>query len=391
MERPSATSSEWLRKRVTTLYPSVLSTMGTATPNAQGAGSGTNNALAIIAQALAAGNTTQTQNQNITTTPVTSSGNYDKFGMSDGNVDRMCVMCGLKPGQGAGLPSWFSKLNEKGTSKDGQRTLLRKLFADNLKYEEQPIPCTPVVLDMVMNKFFTGDCNYQTTTGVMNGLSPFLFAPQSAEEIADATSYAEAVATSTSTTVDKLQKLSKKAKAPQTVAALINLLKTFGNVLEKLFSPGCPLLIHLLKDAIIPLVQLSPIERQVYSQESIAAIAWAVYHQAMFFAQGDMVGKTPLTNEWVQMTNTVKGGGRSLENYSIPIALANRAPPPCHHSPNERRRNMKKMRIRTPEDKEKEDVRNSEREKPRTKRMKELHNREVAKRQWISIKLSKPR
>ena len=39
-----------------------------------------------------------------------------------------------------------------------------------------------------------------------------------------------------------------------------------------------------------------------------------------------MVGKNPLTNEWVQMTNTV-GGGRSLENYSIPIALANRAPP----------------------------------------------------------------
>ena len=48
----------------------------------------------------------------------------------------------------------------------------------------------------------------------------------------------------------------------------------------------------------------------------------------MFFAQGEMVGKTPLTNEWVQMTNAVKGGGRSLENYSIPIAMANRTPPP---------------------------------------------------------------
>ena len=263
--------------------------MGTTTPNAQGAGRGTNNALAILEQALAAGgNTTQTQNQNITTMPVTSSGNNDNFGMSDGNVDHMCVMCGLKPGQeGAGLPSWFSKLNEKGTSKDGKRILLKKLFADNLKYEEQPIPCTPVVLDMVMNKSFTGDGNYQTTTtGVMKGLSPFVLAPQSAEEIADATSYAEAVATSTSTTVDKLQKLSKKAKVPQTVAALINLLKTFGNVLEKLFSPGCPLLIRLLKDAIVPLVQLSPITRQVYSQESIAAINWAVYRQAMFFAHG---------------------------------------------------------------------------------------------------------
>jgi hypothetical protein len=46
----------------------------------------------------------------------------------------------------------------------------------------------------------------------------------------------------------------------------------------------------------------------------------------MFFAQGDMVGKNPLTPEWVQMANAIKGGGRSLENYSIPLALANREP-----------------------------------------------------------------
>ena len=83
-----------------------------------------------------------------------------------------------------------------------------------------------------------------------------------------------------------------------------------------------------MKDAIgVPLMQLCPLARQVYSKGSIAAIAWAVYHQSMFFAQGDMVGKTPLTSKWVQMKNTVRGGGRFLENYSIPIALANRAPP----------------------------------------------------------------
>ena len=233
MERPSATSSEWLRKRVATLYPSVVSTAGAAgNPGSQGAGNGTNNALQILAQALAVGNNPSNSAQAITSTLVSSSANYDKFGMSDGDVDRMCILCGLKPGQGAGLPSWFTKINEKGTGKDGQRTLLRKLFSVNLKYEEQPIPCTPSVLDMIMKKVFTGDGDYQTTTGVMKGISPFLFAPQSAEEIADATMYAEAVSTSTSTTVDELQKLCKKAKAPQSITTLINLLKSLEMCLK---------------------------------------------------------------------------------------------------------------------------------------------------------------
>ena len=110
------------------------------------------------------------------------------------------------------------------------------------------------------------------------------------------------------------------------MSELIKLLKTFANVLDKLFTAGCPLLIRLKKDAIVPLVQLNPVAKLVFSKETIAAIAWAVYHQAMFFAQGDMTGNNPLTAEWVQMTNAVKGGGRSLENYSIPLALSNRSP-----------------------------------------------------------------
>ena len=158
----------------------------------------------------------------------------------------------------------------------------------------------------------------------MKGLSPYLFATQTAEEIAAATAYSDAVSTSTSTTVGDLQKLSKKAKSPTTVPTLIDLLKTFANALEKLFNPGCPLRRRLIKDAIVPLVTLPPSARSIFSKESIAAVAWAVYCQSMFFAQGRMVDPNPLTPEWVQMTNSLKGGGRSLEIYSVPIALANR-------------------------------------------------------------------
>ena len=167
------------------LYPSVISTTSTAPGTPQG--NGTNNALAIHAQALAGQNNVQPQ-QTIAglATTVSTSANYDKkFGMRDGDVDRICTMCGLKAGQGAGLSSWFAKMNEKGNTKDGQRTLLRKMLGLNLKYEEHPILCTPAVLDMIMKKTFTVDGDYyQTTTGVMKGLSPFLFAPQTAEDIA---------------------------------------------------------------------------------------------------------------------------------------------------------------------------------------------------------------
>jgi hypothetical protein len=268
MERLVSTSTEWARKRVATLYPSVGSAFiapSSRTPGAQSQSLGTNNALAILAQALA--RQANPQQATVSTAGAPSSANYDKYGMSDDDIDRICVMCGLQPGQGAGLPSWLEKLNQKGITKDGQRTILRKMLGINLKYEEHPIPCTPAVLDMIIKKAFTGDGDYQTTTGVMKGLSLYLFAPQTAEDIAEATMFATAVETSTSTTVQDLQKLSKKAKAPKSITSLIALLKTFANMLEKLFSAGCPLLLRLVKDAIVPLIQLPPLARIVYNKQ----------------------------------------------------------------------------------------------------------------------------
>ena len=134
-------------------------------------------------------------------------------------------------------------------------------------------------------------------------MSPFLFATQSAEKITEANNYAEALNTSTSTMVEELQKLRKKAKALQNMTDLINLLKTFANVLDKSFTAGCPLLIELKKDAIVPLAQLYPVAKMVFSKETVASIVWAVYHQAMFFAQGDMTGNKPLIKASYNMFN----------------------------------------------------------------------------------------
>lgn len=144
----------------------MVSMMSTA-PGTHGQGTGMNNALAILAQALAGQNNPQASNVAGLTTTVSTSANYDKFGTSDRDGDCMCTMCGLKAGQGAGILAWFEKMNAKGNTKDGQRTLLRKRFGVNLKYEEDPIPCT-----FPIHSTFTGDGDYHRTTGVMKGLSP---------------------------------------------------------------------------------------------------------------------------------------------------------------------------------------------------------------------------
>jgi len=320
LEFTGATASAWGRKRARTLYPSIQPQQ--ITPPG---GNNTNTTLALIAQLLAAQSpqTAAATAATATSTTATTT-NFENFGMSDSDTDRMCIMCGLAAGQGAGLPSWFTKIAEKHHGPDGRKLIIRQLFASSVTYEEHLIPCTPAVLKMVIDKSFGGDGDTQTASGVMKGLSPYLFATQTAEEIAAATAYSDAVSTSTSTTVGDLQKLSKKARSPTTVPTLIDLLKTFANALEKLYNPGCPFRRRLIKDAIVPLVTLPPSARSIFSKESIAAVAWAVYSQSMFFVQGRMVGPNPLTPEWVQMTNSLKGGGRSLEIYSVPIALANR-------------------------------------------------------------------
>ena len=122
-ERATAVASEWGQKKVQKIYLSVTAADITAAPE----NSGSNTALTILAQALAAvqgGNPQQTIVPIPGAPVVQPSVNYLKYGMSDEDVDRMCILYGLQKGQGAGLPAWFKKVNNKYTGKDGKKTLL---------------------------------------------------------------------------------------------------------------------------------------------------------------------------------------------------------------------------------------------------------------------------
>ena len=91
-ERATAVASEWGKKKVQTIYPSVTAADITTAP---ASGGGSNAALAILAQALAAaqGGNPQTVVPIPGAPVVQPSPNYLKYGMSDEDVDRMCILC----------------------------------------------------------------------------------------------------------------------------------------------------------------------------------------------------------------------------------------------------------------------------------------------------------
>ena len=72
----------------------------------------------------------------------------------------------------------------------------------------------------------------------MKGLSPYTMAAMTAEEVASEHDYSIAMSLALATTLAEVKKLtSKKASAPKSVQALMVILRTFTNVLEKLFGP----------------------------------------------------------------------------------------------------------------------------------------------------------
>ena len=100
------------------------------------------------------------------------------------------------------------------------------LLAD-LKYDEQQIPITPQMIKMIMDKEFAGDDDHTTANGAMKGLSPYLMASMTAEELEEAADYAQALEESRSATVAEIRKKhTRKAQAPGTFTDLLDLLKT---------------------------------------------------------------------------------------------------------------------------------------------------------------------
>ena len=121
-------------------------------------------------------------------------------------------------------------------SKDARRTAVRTTLLADQKYEEHPIPITPQLQKMIMDKEFTGDDDNTTAGGTMKGLSSYPMASMTAEELKEAADYAQALEESRNVTVAEIRKKNtRKAQAPGSFTDLLDGLKTYANMLLALF------------------------------------------------------------------------------------------------------------------------------------------------------------
>jgi hypothetical protein len=320
MERPSIEAKQWGRLRTATIFPKTMEKR-TSKPAATASPPTTAiNALTNILTKHTPTNTTST------TTADADDSTYKKFGMSGGDLARALQMCGLTEGQEEHLPQWFSDIAEKNLSTDGKRNVIKILFKGSIPYEEHDIPTTPAIMDLIIKKSWIGDGDGTTATGVMKGLSPYLFTAITAEEVEHETNFAEAVRSSTSATVADLQKLKqKKATAPKSHQVLVATLKTFANALERLFTGRGPLYMVLRANIITPLTKLTTQAKSLINKTTLASIMWGCYKQSQHYAMGLMTGQNALVAEWQIMSQNIMGGAQDFNFLEVPIDISGTA------------------------------------------------------------------
>ena len=247
---------------------------------------------------------------------------FKTYGLCPMDMERMLTMCGLQSGQEDRLPDWITTVATANLSKDGRRNAVRKTLLAELKYDEQPIPITPQLIKMIMDKEFTGDDDHTTANGAMKGLSPYLMASMTAEELEEAADYARALEESRSATIAEIRKKhTRKAQAPDGFADLLDILKTYANLLLAVFGRRGPFLQELVKDIILPLQRFNSMARKLMAKTTLAAILWAVFKQACQFTLGLMEdGNDDRTPEWDTAVTMI----RSKSDFSlleVPLAI----------------------------------------------------------------------
>ena len=264
--------------------------------------------------ALQAAGSPQRTNGNVAVVADTDATLYKTYGLCPLDMDRMLAMCGLKSGQEDRLPKWITTVAMANLSKDGRRTAVRTTLLADPKYDEHPIPITPQLLKMIMDKEFTGDDDNTTAGGAMKGLSPYIMASMTAEELEEAADYAQALEESRAATVVEIRKKNtRKAQAPGTFTDLLDILKTYANLLLALFGRRCPFLQELVKDVILPLQKFVPMARKLMARTTLAAILWATFKQGCQFTLGQMEESGERTPEWDTAVTMI----RSKSDFSL--------------------------------------------------------------------------
>ena len=326
--KPHKDAKKWAMTRAESLFPTtndITTTPTTVTPHTQANAAHNHTDIdtitAIIKASIAAAKMGP-QTTTDTTASDTESTCFKKYGMSQTDVDRLLIMCGLHKGEEDQLPDWIEQLATKHMLQDSKHIAIRQLLTGALKFDEHEIPITPQLLKMIIAKAFAGDEDGSTAGGAMKGLTPYTMAPMTAREIESEHDYAAAVAASTSTTVADHQNLKKrKATAPTTYSILLEILKTYTNLLGRLFTRLCPLYTCLISDVINHLMRLSNTAKAALTKPTLAAILWAVYKQTKHFVLGEMTPTNGLVPEWETLVLAIRSK-QNITFLDIPHELA---------------------------------------------------------------------
>ena len=305
MARQHKDAKTWAKATARKLFPQYSATTTTQT-SLPGSPAPTQPDLQLLAQAMLAARPSNGR----TTPPLVVDSTtkiYDTYGLCEVDMERVLTMCGRSKGQEDMLPEWIQNVAVKNINKDGKRSIIRKLLTTELKYEEHPIPLTPTLLQMIINKEFGGDDDTTTATGAMKGLSPYTMAIMSSEELEEANEYAQAVEESKSASVaDIRKKHNPRAQPPHNFTNLLEILKTFANLLQALFGRRCYFLKELLGDVIVPLLKFTPIARKLMAKHTLASILWAVFKQCSQFTLGMMGEDSERMSEWDTAITMIK-------------------------------------------------------------------------------------
>jgi len=109
------------------------------------------------------------------------------------------------------------------------------------------------------------------------------------------------------------KKNTRKAQAPGTFTDLLDILKTYANLLLVLFGQRCPFLQELVKDVILPLQKFIPMARKLMARTTLAAILWATFKQGCHFTLGQIEESGERTPEWDTAVTMI----RSKSDFSL--------------------------------------------------------------------------
>jgi hypothetical protein len=220
MARQHADAKQWAKEKATKIFATVrvAGTVAAALPASPVRAAAPQHDFQKIAEAMMALQAVGKQRSTAGGAAIvvdTDKAMFTKYGLCSLDMDRMLTMCGLKTGQEDQLPDWIKTVALKDLSKDGKRAAVRAALVADPKYEENPIPITPQLLKMIVDKEFTGGDDSSTAAGAMKGLSIYLMEEMTAEEIEEATEFANALVEAKMVTVAEIRKKSsRKAHSP---------------------------------------------------------------------------------------------------------------------------------------------------------------------------------